>query len=59
MIKSIRLFVLDRIIPEYQEIRAHPDSTTGLGTSIYESDRETLFLTNPRLGRLRYHLDVL
>ncbi|KAI9774032.1 MAG: hypothetical protein M1839_001917 [Geoglossum umbratile] len=30
MIKGIRLFVLDNIVPDYRGFKAHPDSTTGL-----------------------------
>jgi hypothetical protein len=38
MIKGIRLFVLDKIVPEFRGTRAHPDSTTGIETSVYADD---------------------
>ena len=59
MIKGIRRFVLDKIVPEYRGIRAHSDSTTGLGTSIYADGRETLFLTDIRFGKLSIMRDPL
>ena len=58
MIKGIRLFVLDKIVPEYQGIRAHADSTTGLGTSVYTDDRETPLLTDTRHGKLKHLLAI-
>ncbi|KAH0566495.1 hypothetical protein GP486_000113 [Trichoglossum hirsutum] len=38
MLKGIRRFVLDRIVPEYRGLNPHPDSTTGLDTSLYAGD---------------------
>ena len=58
MIKGIRLFVLDKIVPGYQGVRAHPDSTTGLGTSVYADDMKAPFPTNTRGCKLRYYLAV-
>lgn len=58
MIKGIRLFVLDKIVPEYQGIRAHADSTTGLGTSVYTDDRETPLLTDTRHDKLKHLLAI-
>ena len=55
MIKGIRLFVLDKIVPEYQEIKAHPDSTTGLGTSVYTDDVGAPFSTCTHCGKLGYY----
>jgi hypothetical protein len=52
MIKGIRLFVLDKIVPEYRGIRAHPDSTTGLETSVCADDVGGLILTNTGHGKL-------
>lgn len=56
MIKGIRLFVLDKVVLEYQGIRAHPDSTTGLGTSVYADGRYALSSTDSHRGKLRYYL---
>lgn len=58
MIRGIRLFVLDKIVPEYQGIKAHPDSTTGLGTSVFADGMEEPFLRDTCRGNLRYHLAV-
>ncbi len=58
MIRGIRLFVLDKIVPEYQGIKAHPDSTTGLGTSVFADGMEEPFLRDACRGKLRYHLAV-
>ena len=58
IIKGIRIFILDKIVPEYQGIRAHPDSTTGLGTLVYTDDRETPLLTDTRHGKLKYYLAI-
>lgn len=38
VINGIRLFILDKIVPGYQGVKAHPDSTTGLGTSVFADD---------------------
>ena len=38
MTKGIWLFVLDKIVPDYRGVRSHPNSTTGLGTSVYADD---------------------
>ena len=38
MLKGIRLFVLDKIVPDYRGFKSHPDSTTGLETSVYAHD---------------------
>lgn len=46
MIQGIRLFVLDKIKPDYRGFRAHPDSTTGLGTSVYADDIKAPFSTD-------------
>ncbi|KAJ6261377.1 hypothetical protein Dda_4047 [Drechslerella dactyloides] len=32
MLKGVRLFVLDNLVPGYQGVKSHPDSTTGLDT---------------------------
>lgn len=40
MIKRIRLFVLDKIVPGYRWVKLHPDSTTGLETSVSRVDIE-------------------
>ena len=58
MIKEIRLFVLDKVVPEHQGIRAHPDSTTGFGTSEHWGSMEVLSLTDTCRGKSRYHLAV-
>ena len=55
MIKGIRLFVLDKIIPDYRGIRSHPDSTTGLGTSVYADDEAPIDTYN---GKLRCQLAI-
>ena len=58
MVKGIRLFVLDKIVPEYRGIRSHPDSTTGLGTSVYADDMGAPILSNTHRGTLGYYLAV-
>ena len=55
MIKGIRLFVLDKIVPDYRGMRSHPDSTTGLGTSVYADDEASM---DNYYGKLRYQLAI-
>ena len=55
IIKEIRLFVLDKIIPDYRGIRSHPNSTTGLGTSVYADDETPIDTYN---GKLRCQLAI-
>lgn len=56
--QGIRTFVLDKISPKYQGIRTHPDSSTGLRTSIYADEMKVLFSTNVSRNKLRYDLTV-
>ena len=58
MIKGIRLFVLDKIVLEYRGTRAHPNSTTGLGTSVYADDVGAPFLIDTHCGKLGYCHDA-
>jgi hypothetical protein len=52
MLKGIRRFVLDRIVPEYRGLKSHPDSTTGLGTSVYAGDVGARTPAGARRGKL-------
>ena len=56
--QGIQTFVLDKISPEYQGIRAHPDSSTGLRTSVYADGMEVLFSTDVSRSKLMYDLAV-
>jgi hypothetical protein len=58
MIKGIRLFVLDKIVPGYRGTKPHPDSTTGLGTSVYTGEVGAPLLGKKHPGKLAYHPDV-
>ena len=58
MIREIRLFVLNKIVSEYQRIKAHSDSTTRLRTSVFANDMKESFLRDTCRDNLRYYLVV-
>ena len=38
IIKEIWLFVLNKIVPDYQGVKPHSDSTTEMKTSVFQSN---------------------
>ncbi len=58
MIREIRLFVLNKIVSEYQKIKAHSDSTTKLRTLVFANDMKESFLRDTCHDKLRYYLVV-
>ena len=55
MIKGIRLFVLDKIVPDYRGVKSHPDSTTGFGSSVCVDISAPI---DAHSGKLRYQLAI-
>ncbi len=58
MIREIQLFMLNKIVSEYQRIKAHSNSIMRLRTSVFANNTKESYLRDIYHNKLKYHFVI-